>query len=385
METNSDGSGSVFVFVRSGTTWVQQAYLKASNAGPNDNFASSVAISGDTVVVGAPNEDSNAVGVNGNGADNSATNSGAVYVFVRNETTWTQQAYLKASNTQPNDNFGRSVAISGDTVVVGAPNEDSNAVGLNGNGADNSAGAAYVFVRSGTTWTQQAYLKASNTDANAHFGGSVAIANNNTVVVGAVLEASTTGEKGNNASINHIYLEGSILAAQVHLKGNGNQADSGVSGPSAAYIFVHNGTAWTQQAYVNASKYKEEADSMGYIETLATDMVVVGPDEEDGNAIGANCYGANNGAPDSGAAFVFTRNGTTWVQQAYLKADEAHFGTSVAVSGRTVVIGTSSSGRAYTFYVPLPPPPPPYCTCAICKECICDGPGCAVPCEWVRL
>ena len=141
---------------------VQQAYLKASNTGggeewpgiTGDNFGNSVAISGDTIIVGAPVEDSNATGVNGNQGDNSATDSGAAYVFVRNGTPWRQQAYLKASNAEANDGFG-PVAVSGDTVVVGAPGEAGSATGANGDQSDNSApgsGAAYVFVRSGTNW-----------------------------------------------------------------------------------------------------------------------------------------------------------------------------------------------------------------------------------------
>ena len=117
---NARNSGAAYVFVRDGTNWVQQAYLKASNTGAQDLFGLSVAISGDTLVVGAPYEDSSATGVNGNQTNNSATDSGAAYVFVREGTNWSQQAYLKASNTGANDEFGISVAISGDTVVVGA-------------------------------------------------------------------------------------------------------------------------------------------------------------------------------------------------------------------------------------------------------------------------
>ena len=97
-----------------------QAYVKASNTGGGDQFGISVAISGDTVVVGAFGEDSDATGVNGDQTDDSADSAGAAYVFVRNGATWTQQAYLKASNTETGDVFGGSVAISGDTVVVGA-------------------------------------------------------------------------------------------------------------------------------------------------------------------------------------------------------------------------------------------------------------------------
>jgi trimeric autotransporter adhesin len=209
-------SGAAYVFVRTGSTWSQQAYLKASNTGIGDNFGWSVAISGDTVVVGADLEGSNATGVNGNQDDNSALGSGAAYVFVRSGTTWFQQAYLKASNSGALDNFGGFVAISGDTVVVGADNEDSDATGVNGNQFDNSAfdaGAAYVFVRTGTTWTQQAYLKASNTGIGDNFGWSVAISGD-TVVVGAEQEDSNaTGV-------------------------NGNQADNSALDAGAAYVFV---------------------------------------------------------------------------------------------------------------------------------------------------
>jgi FG-GAP repeat len=142
------GSGAAYVFVRTGTTWTQQAYLKASNTESDDQFGHSVAVSGDTVVIGAPYEDSNATGVNGNQSDESATWAGAAYVFVRSGTNWTQQAYLKASNTGADDVFGNSVAVSGDTFVAGAYREDSSATGMNGDQSDNGAsnsGATYVF------------------------------------------------------------------------------------------------------------------------------------------------------------------------------------------------------------------------------------------------
>ena len=155
-----NNSGAAYVFVRSGSTWSQQAYLKASNVGASDQFGFSVAVDGNTIVVGAWAEDSNTTGVDST-PNESATNSGAAYVFVRNGTTWTQQAYLKASNTGANDQFGLSVALSGETVVVGAYGEDSSTTGINSTPNDNMSvdgdpGAAYVFVRSGTTWTQQA-------------------------------------------------------------------------------------------------------------------------------------------------------------------------------------------------------------------------------------
>ena len=140
--------------------------MKASNTEADDANGYSVAISGDTLVVGAHSEDSGATGVGGDESDDSAPSAGAAYVFVRSGATWSQQAYLKASNTGSGDYFGLSVAISGDTLVVGAYREGSGATGVGGDESDDSAlqsGAAYVFVRSGATWSQQAYLKASNT------------------------------------------------------------------------------------------------------------------------------------------------------------------------------------------------------------------------------
>jgi len=129
-------------------------------------------------------------GGNGDASGNAAIYSGAVYVFSRAGTAGTQQAYIKASNTETYDQFGNSVALDGDTLAVGAYREDSSARGINGNQSDNSAGysgAVYVFTRAGTTWTQQAYIKASNTDASDFFGYSVAL-DGDTLAVGAYRE-----------------------------------------------------------------------------------------------------------------------------------------------------------------------------------------------------
>ena len=213
---------------------VQQGYLKASNTNANDQFGYLVAFSGDTLVVGAPQEGSNATGVNGDQANNSATNSGAVYVFTRTGGVWTQQAYLKASNTDAGDQFGVSVAISGDTLAVGAMFEASNATGVNGDQTDNSApnaGAVYIFTRTGGVWTQQAYLKASNTDAGDNFGVTVAL-KDDTLAVAAYDEASNaTGV-------------------------NGNQADNSARGTGAVYVFTRTAGVWSQQAYIKALKLR---------------------------------------------------------------------------------------------------------------------------------
>ena len=293
----------------------QQAYLKASNTDGSDRFGWSVAVSGDTVVVGAPGEASSDT----TQSDNSAAGAGAAYVFVRNGSTWSQQAYLKASNAQANDNFGLSVAISGDTIVVGAIGEASSAVGVDGDQADNSAsfsGAAYVFVRNGTTWTQQAYLKASNTGAGDNFGQAVAIAGD-TIVVGAPGEASNATNVG------------------------GDQGNNSLSGAGAAYVF-RRGTPWSQEAYLKASNTGSN-DQFGIAVAVSGNIVVVGANFEDSNATGINKSGADNSAFDSGAAYVFVRNGSSWSRQAYLKASNTgtgdEFGRSVAVSGTTILIG----------------------------------------------
>jgi hypothetical protein len=328
-DDSAGNSGAAYVFVRSGSTWTQQAYLKASNTGAGDQFGFSVAVSGNTVVVGAYTEDSNATGVNGNEVDDSAAEAGAVYVFVRSGSTWTQQAYLKASNTEAGDSFGFHLAISGDTLLIGAYGEDSNATGVDGSQADNStsqSGAAYVFTRSGSTWTQQAYLKASNTWASDRFGRSVAVSGD-TAVIGAYLEDSSAIGVG------------------------GNQADDSTMDAGAAYVFVRSGSTWMQQAYLKAHN-TGELDQFGRTVAVAGDTVVVGATGEDSNATGVDGNGADDSAADSGAAYVFTRSGSTWTPQAYLKASNTGagdiFGSSVVVAGGTVVIGATGEDSSAT-------------------------------------
>ncbi len=298
----------------------QQAYLKASNTEANDYFGISVDISGDTLVVGAYNEDSNAVGVNGNQANNLALDSGAVYVFTRNGGVWSQQAYLKASNAEAYDYFGATVDISGDTLVVGAYGEDSNATGSNGNQLNNTvidSGAVYVFTRSGSTWSQQAYLKASNTDAYDYFGGDVSLSDN-TLAVGAY------GEDSNTAGV------------------NGNQSDNSAGSSGAVYVFTRSGSTWSQQAYVKASNAESYDYFSFYSLSLADDTLVVGAPYEDSISTGVNGDQADNSLPYSGAVYVFTRSGSTWSQQAYIKASNAemedNFGGNVSISGDTLAV-----------------------------------------------
>ena len=322
-------SGAAYVFFRSGIPkrWTQQAFLKASVPDAGDFFGHSVAVSGDLIVVGAYGEASNATGVVGDPFNNFAPAAGAAYAYLRNGATWTFRGYLKASNTRTGQLFGYSVAVAGDTVVVGACAENSNATGVNapltggaGTQEDNSAsgaGAAYVFVRSAGMWAQQAYLKPSSvgtTQANDQFGIAVAISGD-TIVVGAQGEASST--IGVNSTPNE---------------------SANASG--AAYVFVRIAGVWTQQAYLKASN-AGASHQFGASVAVSDNTVVIGALQEDSNATGIN-FPSSGFAIGSGAAYVFIRSTGTWAQQAYLKASNAgindHFG-SVAVSGDTVVVG----------------------------------------------
>ncbi|HKQ50594.1 MAG TPA: FG-GAP repeat protein [Phycisphaerae bacterium] len=380
-------SGAAYVFVRSGGSWSQQAYLKASNPTSFDYFGISVAVSGDTIVVGAEQEDSGATGIDGNQADNSEPNSGAAYVFVRSGTAWSQQAYLKASNTDGFDSFGSAVAVSGDTVVVGAKQEDSSATGVDGNQASNSAvqaGAAYVFVRDGGIWSQQAYLKASNTGVSDFFGVSLAVSGD-TVVVGASQEDSAAtgvdGDQLDNSAADsgaaYVFVrDGGVWSQQAYLKASntgagdfmggsvavsgdtvvvgadqedsaatgvdGNQVDESSADSGAAYVFFRDGGVWSQQAYLKASN-TGTGDLFGIALSISGDTLTIGANEEDSNATGIDGNQADNTATNAGAAYLFARSGATWSQQAYVKVSNTgagdKLGTSVAVSGNIVVIG----------------------------------------------
>lgn len=350
------GSGAVYVFNRTGGSWAQQAYIKASNNAsglpllPADQFGGAVALSadGNTLAVGARFEDSNATGVNGDQTNNLASASGAVYVFTRSGATWTQQAYVKASNTNAQDHFGTSVALSadGNILAVGAPDEDSTAIGIDGDQTSNGAagsGAVYVFVRNGGTWTQQTYVKASNTGPNDAFGTDVTISGD-----GQTLAVGAGGEGSSATGV------------------NGNQNDNTAVGSGAVYVFVQSGGTWTQQAYLKASN-TEADDRFGSFVSLSANgnLLATSASEEDSGATGINGNQGNssNGA-QSGAVYVFRRDGTTWTQQAYVKASNTdnvdRFGTqspdanssagkglALASDGNTITVGaTGESSRA---------------------------------------
>jgi uncharacterized repeat protein (TIGR01451 family) len=360
-----DGPLAAALTVAAAPLFTQQAYLKASNTGENDQFGNSVAISGDTVVVGALQEDSNATGVDGDPANDSAVDSGAAYVFVRSAGGWSQQAYLKGSNTDAGDRFGSSVAILGDTIVVGA---EGAGVG----------GAVYVFVRSAGAWSQQAHLPAPLDPGVQGFGYSVAISGD-TLVAGASnrgayvfvrnagawsrqarLTASNPGDQdlfGRSVGISGDTVVVGALGEDSDATGvDGDPANDAAVDSGAAYVFVRNAGAWSQQAYLKASN-TGAGDFFGSSVAISGDTILVGALFEDSDAAGVNGDPSNDSLTDSGAAYLFVRSAGVWSQQAYLKPSNpsvgAFFGFSAATEGDTLVVTSVreffNDGAAYTF------------------------------------
>lgn len=225
-------SGAVYVFRMIDGAWQQEAYLKASNSGKHDRFGENIALSGSTLAIGAFGEDSAVGGVNKGGGDNSAPNSGAVYIFERGPNGWAQQAYIKCNAPGANDEFGRELALEGNTLVVSAADERDTGKGVNPPDDHDPAtaqgsGAVYVFERTGTTWAQMAYIKASNADPSDYFGTSIALYGD-TLAVGADRERS-----GATA----IFTDTQTPALQ------DNTRDGG-----AVYLFQREGGTWKQVA-----------------------------------------------------------------------------------------------------------------------------------------
>ena len=326
--------GAVYIFRRSASgSWSQEAYLKASNTSYADNFGVSVAISGNgtTVAVGADAEDGASTGVNGNQNSAGATNSGAVYVFTRDGTgIWSQQAYIKASNTDARDFFGSNIDLSNDgsTLAITAEYEWGSAIGVNGNDADNSAqesGAAYVFARDPAgVWTQQAYVKASNTTATDYFGRNVALSGDGaTLAVSSLDDSRATGV-------------------------NGDQNIGGAEFSGAVFVFTRDtGGVWTQEAYIKASNTGID-DLFGYALALSEDGSSLAASSylDDSLATGIGGDDSDNSASDAGAVFLFTKNSGLWSQHTYIKASNTDagdtFGTDVDISSDGKILAVSA-------------------------------------------
>ncbi len=267
--------------------WLEQQKLNASDAAAGDAFGFSVAVSGDTAVIGAYNDFTDIYG------------GGSAYVFTRSGGTWSEQQKLVASDMEIGGWFGYSVAVSADTIVVGAPYDFHDGF---------RSGSAYVFVRTGEVWNQQQKLVASDAAESDLFGHSVALSEN-TTIIGAIFD------------------------------------DDGGSGSGATYIFVRSTGVWNEQQKLTASD-AAAGDNFGYSVSLSADTAIIGAIYDD------------DGGSDSGAAYVFVRLGEVWSEQQKLTASDAAmwdwFGTSVAVSGDTIVIGSFSDnngggGSVYVF------------------------------------
>ena len=328
-------SGAVYVFVRAGNIWSQQAYIKPSNTQSSDKFGFALALSGDgnTLAAGATLEDSSARGINGNQADNSADSAGAAYVFARTGSTWSQQAYVKASNADAGDQFGWSVALShdGGTLAVGAQAEGGAGTGVNADQTDNSgpdAGAAYVFTRTGTTWAQQAYVKASNAQGGDRFGFSITLSGDgNTLAVGSYDEDGST-------------------------KGVNGASDEGAANSGATYVFVRRGATWTQDAYVKASNTVRNI-AFGSSVALSADGATLAVGAVDETNLTRGIDGDQASTPDNtvsaGAIYVFGRTGGSWRQQAYVKSFNIGptdlFGIRLALSQDGSVLAAGAPGQ----------------------------------------
>ena len=345
---DNTNQGAAYIFTRSGANWSQQQKLVADERAAGDFFGRSVALDGETALVGA-----HWANVGGN------TNQGAAYVFTRSGASWSQQQKLAADDGAAADQFGISVALSGETALVGA---DLANVGGNSN-----QGAAYVFARSGASWSQQQKLVANDGVDNDFFGISVAL-DGETALVGAIL--ANVGGNSNQGAAYVFTRSGANWSQQQKLVAADGAAGNefgisvaldgetalvgtiwatvaGNAGQGAAYVFTRSGTNWNQQQKLVAAD-GAASDQFGRSVALDGDTALVGAHRAN---IGANS--------DQGAAYVFTRSGANWSQQQKLVAPDGaagdRFARSVALDGETAVVGAfqanvgglTSAGKFY--------------------------------------
>lgn len=349
--------GSAYVFTRTGVTWTQQAHVFASDGAAGDQMGISVAVKGDTAVVGANRAK---IGAN--------TAQGAAYVFTRSGVTWTQQQKLVAADGATNDQYGISVAVSGNTAAVGA----YMANGPAGSPSQSNWGAVYVWLRSGVTWSLQQKLTAADANSGDRLGISVAL-DSNTLAAGAYQDNAPTVDQGSV----YIFVRSGVTWSQqqqllapdplnsdqfgwsVALQNNtvvvgADLADvSGNVDQGAAYVFTRSGSTWSEQQKLVASD-GAAGDNFGWSVGVDGNLAVVGAD--------LATVGGNAG---EGAAYVYARSGSAWSEQQKLAGSPAaagdHFGTGVAISGITSVVGAElsnggvgTSGSAYVFLQSAP-------------------------------
>lgn len=317
-------SGAVYIYRLVDDIWVFRDYIKPNVFDAEDKFGLNLVLSddGNTLAVSTLYEDSSATGINGDMFNNAAINSGAAYVFRYYAGGWVQEAYIKASNTDADDRFGSALALSadGNTLAVSAPYEDSNATGINGNQSDNSnlnSGAIYLYRFGLGVWTQQAYIKHDKTDSHQ-------------IIFGQVVDLSADG----NTLVSGIMWD-----------------DNGVGNSGSVSIFRFVSGAWSQQANLMPS-HRGQDDRFGAAVRISSDgnIVAIGAYWEASNATGVDGDPSDNSAPNSGAAYIYEFDGTTWVHQAYFKASNtqsnSRFGNNLALdaSGEILVVGALLEG-----------------------------------------
>jgi hypothetical protein len=335
-DNGCQNAGAVYLFARSGSTWTQQTYIKPSNGnitgGHSFGNPAVLSLDGNTLAVGAVEDRSNAKGIDGDQTDISAELAGAVFVFVHSSTGWTQQGYIKGSNTGQYDLFGAAVALSsnGSVMAVGAPGEDSDAVGVGGNETIDylrDAGAVYTFKRVGSTWSQTAYVKASNTGQDDTFGATVALsAGGTTLAVGAPAEQS--GSTG---------VDGPQLDDSSYLAG-------------AVYVFGAANGSWLQQAYIKPGLPPSQS-MFGYSLSLAGNgfTLAVGAMRETSGGAGLVTPTTAGAVASSGAVYTYRRSGNSWAPHQAFKASapgaDDQFGSSVALSADTTTLAVGAFGE----------------------------------------
>jgi hypothetical protein len=326
-------TGGAYVFSRSGSTWSQQQLILPAEVQQSDIFGADLDINddGDYIIAGASGEDG--------GSGDPTSGAGAAYIFTRSGSTWTQQAKLTPSDAAANDSFGFAVSISGDATyaIVGAYYKGSG------------DGAAYIFTRSGSTWTQQAKLTVGSAGDDTRFGYYVAMNRDGTYVVANAskynsytgrthvfsrsgstwTEYTSTLDPSDVASGDRVsYLDINADGDYVVLGAWSNDDDGSRSG--SAYIFNRSGSTWSQQAKLTASD-AQASDDFGKSVSISSDgdRVIVGAYGEDG--------GSGDPTSSAGAAYVFERDDTTWTEVKKLTASDAtaadNFGSQVGISG----------------------------------------------------
>ncbi|MFD1215817.1 FG-GAP repeat protein [Microbulbifer celer] len=346
-DNGANFAGAVYVFRKSERHWAQEAYLKASNTDLGDRFGYSVALStdGSVLAVSAPWEDSDAQDVDGDQyADGESSSdpgydSGAVYVYTRESESWSQQAYIKSSNSGKSDNFGVSVSLSGEGTIlaVGASGEASSATGIDADQSNDDqygSGAVYIFENIVGNWDQRSYIKASNTMRGSRFGEFLALSHDGkTLAVGAPHERNLSG--------------GGINGDQY---GDLDAVVFGGWGVGAVYVFAHNDAAWKQEAYIKAP-YPDSNDGFGASLDLAADgdTLVVGFPGDDSGFYGEE-DSEDNSLENSGSVYVYGRLDGAWRQSAYLAASNPDefdfFGGAVSISNDGTLLAVSAFGES---------------------------------------